>query len=69
MPSADLPPFIVDAGPASVVSYRTLADTRPQLLARIGDILGFDVEGGRARLRKEELAQIAVFALAVEAGV
>jgi len=61
-----LPAFLDNAAATSAVSYLTLTHTRPELMNRIGAAVGFTVEGDRDRLRKEELAQIAVYTLAVE---
>lgn len=61
-----LPAFLDNAAATSAVSYLTLTHSRPEMMNRIGDAVGFTVEGNRDRLRKEELAQIAVYTLAVE---
>ncbi|MCD2199068.1 hypothetical protein LPA44_04035 [Halobacterium sp. KA-4] len=64
----DLPPFIRDdTDPASVVDWLTLVDTRPQLMERIGQRVGFHVEpADRDRLDTHELALIAAYILALE---
>ena len=65
----DLPPFIRagETDPASVVDWLTLADTRPQLMERIGQRVGFHVDDpNRDRLDTQELALIAAYILALE---
>jgi len=64
----DLPPFIrEDTDPASVVDWLTLADTRRELMERIGRRVGFHVEDPeRDRLDTQELALIAAYILALE---
>lgn len=64
-----LPPFLDDADAVNAVSYLTLTHSRMQLMTRIGNTVGFTVEGDRDRLRSEELAQIVVWMLAVRGDI